>query len=363
MGTGDVACDDSVCYAYRGIRRDYQDYRGVAGMDAAVYVYGRRAELWHDNGCAADIPELDVWALGLCFGYGAVFACYDRWTGVDTKEDVYMRKLLVIIAIFIGIIFIIPTIGIVMGSVRTDQGLAKSPPDFIPTDYTLRNYRQLFAYPVRQWFWNSTVVVVLATILMISITAITGYGFAKKAVPFKEKIFWAMMISLMVPGSVTFVPMFVLMKNLGLIDTHAALILPGGLYVAYVFYYRQYVMGLPDEFIDMAEMDGCGELRTLGKIVLPMTMPAIASIILLTALPKWNDFIGPLIYIFTPSKFTLPLGIQQVLYSDAMQKMTKYEPNFGLMMAGATLIFAPMAVTFFLFRKRFAQGLWGGQLK
>jgi multiple sugar transport system permease protein len=274
-----------------------------------------------------------------------------------------MQKLLIGITILVGIILLIPTIGIVLGSIRTDQGLAKSPPDFIPRELTLENYKRLFAYPIGEWAWNSVKILVLSTALMLVVTLFAGYGFAKYNSPIKEKIFWLLIATMLIPAAATFIPGFVVIKKLGLVNTHGALIYTGAMSIPFIFYYRRYIEKIPNDFIDMATIDGCNELRIFTSIILPLTIPAISTIIILTVLPKWNDFMTPLLYLFTPDKFTLPLGIQQVLYSDAMQRQNDFVPNFGLMMAGGTVMFAPMMIVFYLFKNSFAKGLWGGGLK
>jgi len=264
----------------------------------------------------------------------------------------------------VAFVLLWPTLMLVVGSIRTDDGLVSSVLEIIPRDITLVNYRQVFRYTILRWTQNSIFTAAGAAILTAFVVMTAGYAFAKKPIPGKEIIFWTMLGAMMVPGTVTFVPMYVLMLKLGLLNTLWGIILPSGLQISFIFYMRQFLSDLPDSFLDAAEIDGCGELRTFSHVVFPLARPGLATIVLLTTLGQWNSFLWPLTVLFDREKFTLPVGIQQILFEDAMlRSLSQFEPQFGLMMAGGTYLMIPGVILFIVFNRYFVRGLWGGSMR
>lgn len=261
----------------------------------------------------------------------------------------------------VAFILILPTILLVLGSIRTDTDLTALPPHIIPQGFTLEQLARLLSYPMGRWLFNSVFVAVASQLLALLVVTTSGYAFARKPIPFKEKIFWAMLASIMLPSTVLFVPTFVMAKHLGLLNNYAGLILPYSLSISMTFFYRQYIEAMPEAFFDLARLDGMGEIGLFSRIALPLSSSAIATIALLGMLSAWSSFMWPNAILFSPDLFTLPVGINRIIYSEAMRvSKSIYEVDFGLTMAAAVFMLFPMLVIFTAFHKYFAKGLWGG---
>ena len=258
----------------------------------------------------------------------------------------------------VALVLLTPTLLLIEGAFRTGDDMVVH---LIPHSMTLSNFVTLFAYPVFRWFANSALVSIASTALMTSAVVMAGYAFAKKTVPAKEAIFWAMLASMMIPATVVFVPTFVILKNVGLINSLWGLILPAILSVQMIFFFRQYISAMPNDFLDSAAIDGCGEIGTFLRVVVPMSLPAIATIGLLNVTASWGAFLWPNAILFTPERYTLPVGIQRILFNEAIfRSRNALEPDFGLIMAASTFTLAPVVALFTIFHKAFVKGLWGG---
>jgi multiple sugar transport system permease protein len=246
-----------------------------------------------------------------------------------------------------------PFVWMLLGSVKPEAELRRVPPTWLPETVTLENYRQLFSrlnFP--QYFFNSFVVAVAVTIGNLLVCSMLGYALAKMDFPGKRLLFVLVLGVLMVPGMVLFVPQFVLVSNMNLVNTYAGLILPS-LAVAGpfgVFLMRQYISGLPDELIDAARVDGAGEFRIFFQVIAPLTKPALATLGILTFLQSWNSFLWPLVVAQTEDKYTLPVAL--ALYSVG-QNRTQY----GLLMAGAFVVVIPVLAVFVALQRHFVQGI------
>jgi ABC-type glycerol-3-phosphate transport system permease component len=139
------------------------------------------------------------------------------------------------------------------------------------------------------------------------------------------------------------------------------LILPSALAVSSIFFYRQYLQAMPDAFFDLGRIDGLGEIGVFTRVALPLSAGAIATLALLSVLSSWSSYMWPNAILFDPTKFTLPVGIQRIIYSEAMRaSRNQFQPDFGLTMASATFMLMPMVIIFTAFHRWFAKGLWGG---
>ena len=177
-----------------------------------------------------------------------------------------------------------------------------------------------------------------------------GYALAKLDFPGKKVLFGLVLATLMVPGVVTFVPLFVLTTNLGLTDTLPGMFLPFLAGPFGVFLMRQFISGLPDELIQAARVDGAGELRIFRSVVLPLCGPALATLGILTFLTSWNNFLWPLVVAQNEDKYTLPVAL--ALYSVG-QNATKY----GLLLAGAVVVVIPVIAIFLVLQRQIMQGI------
>jgi multiple sugar transport system permease protein len=244
-----------------------------------------------------------------------------------------------------------PFVWMILGSFKSEGELRQSPPTWWPQTASLDNYTQLFSrLDFGTYFTNSVIVAVAVTAGNLLFCSMLGYALAMLEFRGRKFVFLAVMTTLMIPGVVTFVPLFVLVANAGLIDSLPGLILPFLVSPFGVFLMRQFIQGLPRDLLDAGRVDGAGELRIFARIILPLCGPALATLGILTFLGSWNNFLWPLVVAQTESHYTLPVAL--ALYSTG-QNSTKY----GLLLAGATVVVLPILAVFLVFQRRFIEGI------
>lgn len=233
----------------------------------------------------------------------------------------------------------------------------KTPPDIIPLHASLSNIQRLFSEASDYWFWatNSIIISVSITLFHIFFDTLAGYTFAKKDFPGRNILFWMILATMMVPAYVTLVPLYIVTRDLHLLNSVWAVILPGMASVFGIFLMRQYIQTLPSELLDAARIDGCGELRTFWHIVLPLSKPAIGALAIFTFVRHWNDFLWPLIVLNDSTKYTLPVGVASL--------QGEFTTDYGIIFAGAALAALPMIVFFLIFQRYFLEGVRMGALK
>ena len=251
----------------------------------------------------------------------------------------------------IGVVWIFPFLWMALGSVKTQREILASPPKLLPEHATLENFTQWFQeLNFGSYFTNSLVVAVITVLGNIVFCSMVGYALAKMKFAGKNIVFGAVMVTLMVPSVATFVPLFVIVSNLGLSNTYAALILPFLTQTIGVFLMRQFIAGIPDALMEAARIDGAGELRIFFQIILPQCGPAMATLAILTFLSSWNNFLWPLVAAQTDDMYTLPVALS--LYSTG-QNAT----NYSVLLAGAVLIITPILLLFVFLQRYFIQGV------
>jgi multiple sugar transport system permease protein len=244
-----------------------------------------------------------------------------------------------------------PFVWMVLGSFKGEGELRQAPPTWWPHSASLDNYTQLFSkLDFGTYFTNSIVVAVAVTAGNLLFCSMLGYALAMLEFRGKRTLFAVVMATLMIPGVVTFVPLFVLVANAGLINTLPGLFLPFLVSPFGVFLMRQFILGLPRDLLDAGRVDGAGELRIFARIILPLCGPALATLGILTFLGSWNNFLWPLVVAQSDRVYTLPVAL--ALYSTG-QNSTQY----GLLLAGATVVVLPMLLVFLVFQRRFIEGI------
>lgn len=203
--------------------------------------------------------------------------------------------------------------------------------------------------------WNSFAVAVLSTFGAMFLCTLAGYAFAKHRFPGRDALFLGLLATMMIPGSVLLVPSFLLFRDLGWLDTWAPLIVPGLAGAFGVFLARQFIEKIPDSLLESAKLDGAGEFRIFGSVVLPLTKPLLATLGILTFLGSWNSFVGPLIILLDEDKFTLPLVVAML--------QGRFPGRDNMQMAGAMISILPVLVLFFLFQRQIVQSLATSGLK
>lgn len=239
----------------------------------------------------------------------------------------------------------------VLGSFKSEGELRQSPPTWWPQSGSLDNYTQLFSrLDFGTYFTNSVLVAVAVTAGNLLFCSMIGYALAMLEFRGKRALFLTVMTTLMIPGVVTFVPLFVLVANAGLVDTLPGLFLPFLAGPFGVFLMRQFISGLPKDLVNAARVDGAGELRIFLRIILPLCGPALATLGILTFLGSWNNFLWPLVVAQNESTYTLPVAL--ALYSTG-QNSTQY----GLLLAGATVVVIPVLLVFLVFQGKVIEGI------
>lgn len=218
-----------------------------------------------------------------------------------------------------------------------------------PSEFTLENFEKVFRqFPVADWFVNSISIGLVATALTVALNLLAGYAFARLRFPGRTALFMLALSTMMVPVQVIMVAQFRLVADLELVGTYWSVILPAAAAAFGIFLARQFFIAIPDELIEAARIDGAGPIRVFVQIVLPLSKPLIAVLILLTLLGSWNDFAWPLIALKDPDLFTLPIGL---LYLKGQTT-----PDYNAIMALALISVLPMVVLFLAFQRYFVQG-------
>jgi len=249
------------------------------------------------------------------------------------------------------VLMVTPFVWMLLGSVKSNGELRANPPTWWPQAATLDNFRELFTrldFP--QFFANSFVVAAVVTVGNLVFCSMLGYAFAKIDFAGRTWLFRLVLATLMIPGMVTLVPLFVLVSNLGMVNTYFGLILPFLAGPFGVFLMRQFMQGLPDELMDAARVDGASELRIFWRVVLPLCKPALATLAILTFLASWNNFLWPLVVASTEDMYTLPVAL-------ALYSVGQNSTNYGLLLAGAVVVLVPVLVVFLTMQRHIVQGL------
>jgi ABC-type glycerol-3-phosphate transport system permease component len=275
-------------------------------------------------------------------------ASHDRWHRLVSAR----RKRIVTTAIItvIAIAFLIPFYWLLISALRPANRIFADAGNFLPTTVTLDNFQSLFQQtPIVMWFMNSVILAVGSVIGSLIVVTMAAYALAKIRFPFRNTIFVGILASQMLPFHLLLIPLFVLVVNLGLINTHLGVIVPMLAHPFGLFYMRQYILGLPQDVFDAARVDGASEYRIFLRVVVPMVKPALATLAIIFSLEQWNDLLWPLIVMRTEENFPLAVGISSML--------GLYRPRWDLVMTAAVIAVVPIMILFFLMRKQFINGL------
>lgn len=245
-----------------------------------------------------------------------------------------------------------PFLPVIATSLKSYAELMLRPFSLIPEKILWSNYLEVFrAVPLLVYLWNTAKVSFLCTIGVLGTSSMAAYAFARLRFPGKNVLFVLYLATMMVPGQVTLVPVFILMRHFKLIDTHAALVLPiWGLMSAYgTFLLRQFFLTIPRDLEEAAIIDGCGYLGRFLRIILPLSKPALATLGIFTLLSVWNNYLYPLVFLNTPAKRTLTLGLAMFRGDVDVQ--------WNLLMAGTIVAILPMVVAFLAAQRYFVEGI------
>jgi len=230
------------------------------------------------------------------------------------------------------------------------------PPPLLPGQFTADNYRQLFARTgMAGNFLNSLGMSVGITAGSLLFNTLAGYAFAKLRFAGRERVFQALLAALVIPAQVAMLPLFLLMKQLGLVNTWGGVVVPALASVFGIFLVRQYARSIPDELLEAARIDGASEARIFFRIVLPMLKPVLVTLAIFTFMGAWNDFMWPLIVLTDQQHYTLPVALASLSREHIM--------DVEMMMAGAVITVLPVLLLFLLLQRYYIQGLLLGSVK
>ena len=256
----------------------------------------------------------------------------------------------------IAVLTLFPLAWMVSASLMAPGEASTFPPPLLPRAATLANYRELFATAgIGRQVGNSLLVSVGATLLSLAFNLSAGYAFAKLRFTGRERLFRTLLGALVIPAQVTMMPLFLMLKQMGLVNSYAGALVPWLASVFGIFLVRQYAMSIPDEIIEAARMDGASEARIFTAVVLPLLKPVVVTLSVLTFLGAWNDFMWPLIVLTDRDLQTLPVALAGL--------SREHVQDTELMMAGAVITVLPVLLLFLSLQRYYMQGLVMGSVK
>jgi multiple sugar transport system permease protein len=230
------------------------------------------------------------------------------------------------------------------------------PPPLLPDAPTLDHYRALFSRAgMLRYLANSLLLAAAVTVLSLVLNTMAGYAFAKLAFSGRERIFKLLIGALVIPGQVAMMPLFLMLKEMGLVNSYGGIVVPAMAGIFGIYLVRQYARTIPDELIEAARVDGAGELRIFAVVVVPLLRPVLASLAVFTFLGCWNDFMWPLIVLTDEELQTLPVALAAL--------SREHVQDNELMMAGSVVTVLPVLVLFLLLQRHYIQGLLLGGVK
>ena len=266
------------------------------------------------------------------------------------SSAVLRRVLLYIVLILIAVIMVVPFLWMLSTSLKTQYDAVKIPPVWIPDPPQWENYVKLFTeQPLFQFMLNTIKIVFFVVLGQLFFSSLAAYSFARISFKGRNVVFFFYIATLMVPGQVTMIPTYLMFAKAGLTDNHLALILPAFFSAFGVFLLRQFFMSLPRELEEAAEIDGCNPFMTYWRIMLPLVVPAMLTLGVFTLMNTWNDYMGPLIYLSSPEKYTMTLGIA---YFKGV-----YTTQWNLVMAGSIVSVVPILIAYLCAQKYFIEGI------
>jgi multiple sugar transport system permease protein len=283
-------------------------------------------------------------------------------TKVPKEETSRAGKALYVLALIgatvLAVASLLPLYWLIIGSFKLQSNAMAVPPELWPKDPTLANWVKLLSGPSLTWRWflNSLIVSGGVAISATFTSACAGYVFGKKEFPGRTFLFWLVIITMMLPRQISLIPLFILMRNLGWINTYMGMIAPSIAYPFGIFLIKQFMPTIPNELIDAARIDGADEIGIFTQVIVPLTKPAIGALAIFAFMAGWNDYIWQLIMTTQPAMLTLPVGVSKLVSS-----MMNF--NLGLALAGATFAFIPMLAVFVFFQDYFVKGITMGSIK
>ncbi|WP_233840618.1 carbohydrate ABC transporter permease [Dyella sp. 2HG41-7] len=254
------------------------------------------------------------------------------------------------------IVALFPLLWMLSVSLMHPSEASALPPPLLPAHATLYNYQELFVRAgMGRYLFNSLLVSVVITVLSLALNIMAGYAFAKLRFAGRDTVFKAVIGMLAIPAQVAMLPLFLMLKPIGLVNNYGGVIVPAMASAFGIFLVRQYARGIPDELLEAARIDGASEWRIFSRIVLPLLKPIMVTLAIYTFLTAWNDFMWPLIVLTGQEHYTLPLGLASLAREHAQ--------DAELMMAGSVVTVVPVLALFLALQRYYLEGLLLGSVK
>ena len=258
--------------------------------------------------------------------------------------------------ILIALIMLVPFAWMLSASLKLNKDVFTYPIQWIPQNPRWQNYVDIWTkIPLGKFILNTAKITIIVTFLQVLSSSFAAYAFSKLRFWGRDLLFISYLMTIAVPWQTYMVPQFILMSKLGLNNTHLALILLQAFSAFGVFMMKQFYQGIPDELCEAARIDGMSEYGIWARIMLPLSKPAIATLIIFTFVGTWNDFLGPMIYLTKTELKTIQIGLRMFI--------TQYSSEYGLIMAGSVVTLIPVLVIFLIMQKNFVQGISVSGLK
>jgi multiple sugar transport system permease protein len=249
-----------------------------------------------------------------------------------------------------------PLLWMVSASFMPAGSATSYPPAFFPSHPTLDQYRTLFVrLDIGRTFANSLLIATAVTLVSLLFNAMAGYAFAKLRFPGRSTLFRTLLAALAIPAQVGMLPLFLLLRSMGLINTYWGVLAPGLASIFGIFLIRQFVQAIPDELLDAARIDGASEARIFRTLILPLARPILITLALFTFLGTWNDFLWPLVVLNDADRYTLPVALANL--------SGEHVQDIELMMAGSTLTVLPVLLLFLALQRHYVEGILLGSVK
>ncbi len=261
-----------------------------------------------------------------------------------------------IVMLLVAFSTLVPFLWMLSASLMKSGEASVFPPKFIPDTVTFEHYLKLFqSMNIGRYFLNSLVLAISVTLVSLLVNSMAGFAFAKYRFRAKKQIFAVLLSSMIIPGQVTMLPVFLLLNKMGFLNTYFGVILPGMASIFGIFLIRQYLQSVPDSLIEAARIDGAGDFLIYRKIILPLALPVLVTLALFTFMGTWNDFLWPLIVMTKAEMYTLPVALANLL--------GEHVQDTELMMAGSVVTIIPVLIVFLALQKYYLHGIMLGSVK
>lgn len=255
-----------------------------------------------------------------------------------------------VVLILMAFIMILPFVWTFLTAFKTQSEALEVPPQILPSSWSFRNFEAVLnALPFVNFFINTFLMVLFRVLGSVFFSALAAYAFARLEFPGKNLLFGVILLQMMVPGQIFILPQYMIVSELGWLNSVKALVLPGIVSTFGTFLLRQFFMGLPKDLEEAAVLDGCNTWKIFWTVMLPLTKPGLVSVAIFTALFAWKDLMWPLIVNMSLEKMTLSSGLVNL--------MGQYSVDYPQLMAGSLIAIVPMIILFLIFQKQFVEGI------